>query len=151
MWYKMTSCITRYIKKLLLFPLYFQFFLFTNLKEGDSKNIILYKTISLSNMLMYFEASAGDNFCKLCDKRRWTISPFATMFLTLFNNYTPFEEEGVYRSHCVGLSVCQSEAIYEAIFCPAYFLQTTGWNSINFRWSFYTKSRCAYPIYHLQW
>ena len=50
------------------------------------------------------------------------------IFINTSDNYTPFEEEGVYRSHCVGLSVYRSEAI----FCPAYFLQTTGWNSIKF-------------------
>ena len=34
----------------------------------------------------------------------------------------PFEEEGVYRSHCVScLSVCRSVGWLEAIFCPAYF------------------------------
>ena len=57
------------------------------------------------------------------------VERLATKVRSLFiNSYTPFEEEGVYRSHCVGLSVGRPEAI----FCPAYFLQTTRWNSIKF-------------------
>ena len=65
----------------------------------------------------------------------------------LYVCYTPFEEEGVYRrlfirSHCVGLSVGQPEAIV----CPVYFLQTTWWNSIKLYMKLlYQEDIYAYP------
>ena len=71
----------------------------------------MWERIIFFHLWIHFDASASDDFWKHWSKEE------------IDHIYTPFEEQGVYRNHCVGLS--------EAIFFPSYFLQTTWWNSIK--------------------
>ena len=52
----------------------------------------LYHDLTLSHSETHSDTFAADDLWKRCDKRRncswWAISPLATMFSTLFNDYT---------------------------------------------------------------